>query len=374
MGMDHAMMSKFSETFADGYIIQLLLVTLAVTAVVWPIGKLARLQVLAWSILVAGIYMRYGYLDQLVFYSNDQQHHAGLVDRLLAEGIPTSPQWWLVSGRIPFVLPATLLAIAGINTALALKTVSLVSYLYLSHLLLSTVGSAHHTRAMWRVYICSLGVVGVFFASLALRETTIMLSAALFVLHRSPSVRIVSFVCLVLLRPHLAAAFLIGWVIADVLRALGQRRWTPFRAALSVIIGSYLGYLLFSFGLSIGFGQSGTVQHQWGREPIQRIASNFVGLQFLAAPESSVPLSLTSLTRLRVLMSETIVIPLLFISTCLVSSRLSHLGRIVLWSFAIYVGLVTNTEFNSFRQNIAFMPLMGVVIADSLSRLKTKSI
>jgi len=31
-------------------------------------------------------------------------------------------------------------------------------------------------------------------------------------------------------------------------------------------------------------------------------------------------------------------------------------------SFSIYVGLVTNTDFNSFRQNIPFMPVMGLVI------------
>jgi hypothetical protein len=31
----------------------------------------------------------------------------------------------------------------------------------------------------------------------------------------------------------------------------------------------------------------------------------------------------------------------------------------------MYVGLVTNTEFNSFRQNIPFMAVMGIVILNA---------
>jgi len=33
----------------------------------------------------------------------------------------------------------------------------------------------------------------------------------------------------------------------------------------------------------------------------------------------------------------------------------------VMWSFGIYVGIVANTDFNSFRQNVRFMPAMGLV-------------
>lgn len=373
MGVVAAMTSNLVSTLSDGYIFQLLLVTCVITVIVWPLGKLARLQVAIWAVVVAAIYLRYGKLDQLTFYSNDQQHHAGLVDRLLAEGLPTNPQWWLMSGRVPFVLPATLLAVAGLNTVLSLKVVSLASYLYLTQILLRTLAPSNHSKMLWYVYFCSLGLVGVFFSSLALRETSIMLGATLFVLNKSPHIRGISLVALVLLRPHLAAALTIGWIIADVLRALGQTRWTPFRAGFSIVAGAFIGYLLFSFGLALGFGHSGTVQHQWGREPVQRIASNFLGLQFLTAPESSVPLSVVSLARLRILLSETLVIPTVFLATCLLSARLSQLGRMVLWSFAIYLGLVTNTEFNSFRQNIPFMPLMGLVIIYSLPSLRKAS-
>ncbi|MFZ9623053.1 MAG: hypothetical protein ACO3B6_05430, partial [Ilumatobacteraceae bacterium] len=42
--------------------------------------------------------------------------------------------------------------------------------------------------------------------------------------------------------------------------------------------------------------------------------------------------------------------------------------RLVLVAFSIYVGLVTNTDFNSFRQNIPFMAVMGLVILHHTQR------
>ena len=71
--------------------------------------------------------------------------------------------------------------------------------------------------------------------------------------------------------------------------------------------------------------------------------------------------STTSLLLLRVLLSETIVIPILFTISVLLARRQSLLMQSVMWSFGIYVGIVTNTDFNSFRQNIPFMPAMGLV-------------
>jgi hypothetical protein len=42
----------------------------------------------------------------------------------------------------------------------------------------------------------------------------------------------------------------------------------------------------------------------------------------------------------------------------------------VLLAFAVYVSIVTNTDFNSFRQNIPLMPLMGMVLLDFLKDRK----
>ncbi|MFZ9772053.1 MAG: hypothetical protein ACO3D1_07800, partial [Ilumatobacteraceae bacterium] len=91
-------------------------------------------------------------------------------------------------------------------------------------------------------------------------------------------------------------------------------------------------------------------------------ASNFVGLQFLTVRESTVEFSITSLLLLRLLLSETLLIPVFFTVTVLMNRRHALLMQSVMWSFGIYVGIVTNTDFNSFRQNIPFMPVMGLVV------------
>jgi len=109
-------------------------------------------------------------------------------------------------------------------------------------------------------------------------------------------------------------------------------------------------------------GHPNTVLHRGGIEPITRIASNLVGLQFITAEESTVSFSISSLLLYRLVMSETVVIPVIFLLTAFLARRFSELGRITLWSYSIYLGLVTNTAFNSFRQNIPLMPIMGLVV------------
>lgn len=361
------------SVLADSFVYQTLLVGAVLTALVWRLGKIPRLQVVAWSILLVLLYARFGAYEQLTFYSNDQLHHAGLVDRLLGQGPPNEIQWWFSTGRVPYVLPATLLAAAGLNSTLALKTIALLSYLYLTQIFASLTPRHQGNRRLVQMYLCSLGIAGLFFATLALRETTMMLCVAVFLLHSSPRIRFFSLLALILLRPHLAAALLVGWSLAEIARHLGRRQWSPIHCVSILAIGASIGYLLFSIGLWLGTGQSDTIQHRGGIEPVLRVASNLVGLQFLTAPESTVPTSISSLVGYRILLSETIVIPTTFLGVTLLTTRLSDLGRIVLWSFAIYLGLVTNTEFNSFRQNVPFMPMMGLVVLTEFERRLTNS-
>jgi hypothetical protein len=131
-----------------------------------------------------------------------------------------------------------------------------------------------------------------------------------------------------------------------------------------VVLGVLSGYLLFSLGTAgsaTGIWQ--LYGHQWGIPIAYRIASNFFGLQFLTAQSETLEFSLQSLLLVRALLAETVVIPTVF--TILHLTRPHHVGaqsRLVLLAFSIYVGLVTNTDFNSFRQNIPFMTAMGLVI------------
>lgn len=373
MGLADAMTATDLSLLGDSYVHQTLLIGAVLGAMVWRLGKIPRLQVAVWSVLLVLLYVRFGAYGQLTFYSNDQLHHAGLIDRLLEQGPPTEIQWWFSTGRTPYILPSTLLAAAGLNSTLALKTVALLSYLYLTQLFTTITPRHHGNQRLVQMYLCSLGIAGLFFATLALRETTMMLCVAIFLLHPSPRIRLFSLLALILLRPHLAAALIVGWSLAEITRQLGRRRWSPIHCISVISIGATIGYFLFSIGLWLGTGQSDTIQHRGGIEPVTRVVSNLVGLQFLAAQESTVPTSIASLLGYRLFLSETIVIPTIFFVVALLATRFSDLGRIVLWSFSIYLGLVTNTEFNSFRQNIPFMPMMGLVILTEFERRRPQN-
>jgi len=346
----------------DVYVYQAAIVGVVVSAMVWRLGKIPRLQVMAWTLAVIVIYLRYGSYGQQVFYSNDQLHHAGLVDRFVEFGPPSELQWWVLTSRAPFVLPAILLVTAGLNTTLALKTVAGISYLYLTQLLIRVTPKLDGNARLLQLYMTAVGASGLFFSALALRETTMMLAVALFLLHPSPRIRSITIVALFLLRPHLAAALLVGWIMARVARAFRTQRWSPSYVVIVISIGATIGYFLFILGLELGLGHPNTVLHRGGIEPITRIASNLVGLQFITAEESTVSFSISSLLLYRLVMSETVVIPVIFLLTAFLATRFSELGRITLWSFSIYLGLVTNTAFNSFRQNIPLMPIMGLVV------------
>ena len=173
-----------------------------------------------------------------------------------------------------------------------------------------------------------------------------------------------------LLRPHLAAALVVAAVIIMLWDQLQLRYWPSGLGFLGIAgLGSIIGSMLFSLGnWSQGLSLSGNFG-RLGLHSATRIASNFVGLQFLTAQSKTVEFSVNSLLLLRIVFSETIIIPTLFTVILLVRPHLANAqSRLVLLSFSIYVGLVTNTDFNSFRQNIPFMAVMGLVILHHLKR------
>jgi hypothetical protein len=206
-------------------------------------------------------------------------------------------------------------------------------------------------------------LIGVFFASLGLRDTTMMLFVLWFFISPSTAVKVSTLIGLGLLRPHLAAAVLVGSLVALFLHKVRHKSAAPPLINFTYFAAApVLGYYVYSLGLQFQYSLSGVFGHTWGISPVLRIASNYVGLQFLTVRESTVEFSIASLLLLRLLLSETIIIPLLFTVAVLVTRRHSLLMQSVMWSFGIYVGIVTNTDFNSFRQNIPFMPVMGLVV------------
>jgi hypothetical protein len=214
------------------------------------------------------------------------------------------------------------------------------------------------------MFFTASGGIGLFYSILALRETMMMFFVTYFLISKVPTTRVMVLMLLLLLRPHLAAALLIGALFVAVWESMrSRRRESTMSIALLTLLSVVGGYLLFSAGLWWQYRLVGVVGHQWGIAAVTRAASNFVGLQFLTARSETVEFSLASLLALRILLPETLFIPLGFMLTLLLRpAATTTIGRTALVSLAMYVGLVTNTEFNSFRQNIPFMAVMGIVI------------
>lgn len=326
-------------------------------------SKYLQLQILCWSLLTSILALRYGVIGQRIFYSNDQQYHAELIEEIVANGLPIDVDWWLQRARVPYVLPATALALAGIDPLLALKVVSLLSMLTLTSEIQRTIPSTSLPRFQITSFMTSTAFVGIFFSALGLRETTMMLFVYWFFLGTNPAKKYGSLLCLVLLRPHLAVAVLLGSLPSAIGRKLPATSFsTPIHNFAWLMSGPLVGYYLYAIGLQYQTGLAGIYGHSWGIQPVLRIASNFVGLQFLTANELSLGFSLRSLLILRVFFSETVLIPLCFTIAVLLARQPSRLMRSVVLSFGMYIGIATNTDFNSFRQNIPFMPVMGLIV------------
>jgi hypothetical protein len=352
------------------YLTQLLTASSLLLVIFWRSDRYFRVQIASWALLNVLIYIQHGELDQLDFYSNDQRHFYNVTGMLVAREANADIDWWFSSARIPFTLPAALLGSAGFHLVIALKIVSLLFLLGTTYLIRVALRGQSHSLTAMSIYLTTVGPVGIFFSTLAQRETSMMFFTTLAFTSRSQPVKLLSLLLLLHLRPHLAIAVAVGWFFLLIIN--GSRRLnsskTPVQSVTMILAGSIIGYLLFAIGTQVQSGMIGVFGHQFGIVPAIRIASNFFGLQFLAAKETSIQLSISELLFSRLLFSETIVLPSAFTVIFLMSRKSYLLANWVLLSFAIYVGLVTNTDFNSFRQNVPLMPVMGFCVVNALQR------
>jgi hypothetical protein len=346
------------------YIAQVVLIGCGALLLLARSSLILRLQVVIWMIGVTVLMFRFGFAEQLNFYSNDQRYYVDIVSQIALLDVNLDLDWWLSYSKIPYTLPAGILAATGIAPSLALKTISLLCLLFLTRLILDTFQPQTVRATLLTVFFAACGGVGLFYSILALRETMMMLFATYFLVLKVPATRVIALVMLLLLRPHLAAALLVGALFVQLWESLrNHRRESTLSVAMLAVLSIVGGYFLYMFGLWWQFRQVGVAGHQWGIAAVTRAASNFVGLQFLTARSETVEFSLASLLALRILLPETILIPLGFMLALLLRPAVTTtIGRTALVSLAMYVGLVTNTEFNSFRQNIPFMAVMGIVI------------
>lgn len=360
------------------YSAQALLIALVLFLIVRRQAMALRLQVLGWVVGVIGIAQRYGPKDQLGFYSNDQIQYDSSLRVLMYEAWPRTLQWWLDYSKAPYPMAALPLAQLGIHHALALKTVSIVCLLALTRELLQRNGDPKFIGQVRVLYLTGCGLIGSFFSLLALRETMMMYFVYRFATDRSLASRVVSIIIVFLLRSHLAAALLVGEVALAGWSWVTKRRPNGFfHTPVLIVLGVTLGTMLFSWRFSGMQGLTGLERIRtpfsgyFGINEVTEIASNFFGLQFLTVHEAFIKLSIPELLGLRLIFSDTVIIPLGFTVVCLVlGHQTANRHRFTLIAFAVYVSIVTNTDFNSFRQNIPLMPMMGLVILDALEHLR----
>jgi hypothetical protein len=350
------------------YIVQALLIGGVISLLVRNEFLILRLQVVVWLVGVNAIMLRFGLVEQMDFYSNDQSFYSGVVESFSSTGIPWDVDVWL-GRKLPYTVAALSLAAIGIHPTLALKTVSLICLIALSRRLLSDARSETLKDQAVTLWLTACGLIGTFFSLLALRETMMMYFVYRFAADRSTGIRLFSLVVLYLLRPHLAAAVFAAEAVMLAWRWVrGKREFGAAESPMLISFGVILGTTLFSWGVG-NYAQVLTpFSGGWGIAQATRVASNFVGLQFLTVREETVEFSIARLLLLRIVLNETIVIPMAFIAICLFASRwLNDRDRFALLAFTIYASVVTGTDFNSFRQNIPFMPLLGLTIVRYLA-------
>lgn len=346
------------------YLFQVGFVAGTLYSLVWRRYWILRLQVVVWAVGVSLIAWRFGTAAQLGFYSNDQILYARVVEILKGwnwgDGENSTLFWWLEYSKFPYPMAALPLALFGIHISLALKTVSLVFLLLLSNALLDSYSSNRLIGQFGILYFTSCALIGGFFSLLALRDTMMMYFVYRFATDRSVTVRLLSIVVLFLLRSHLAAALVVAEVATTVWEWIAVRRRmgyfeVPVLTTLGVVLGSVSFYFVFGALQSAGFGIKEFLE----------VASNFGGLQFLTQHERFVKLSVSELLLARIVFNDSIIIPIAFTGVCLLYGPiLNRRHQFTLVAFSCYVGIATNTDFNSFRQNIPLMPLLGMVVLD----------
>lgn len=354
------------------YIVQTLIVGTVLFVLFRKHPRLVQFQIVIWMIGVSLIAWRFNLIEQLNFYSNDQRYYSNVVEELTTRRFFTSG-YTLESSKLPFTGPAAVLSLLGLHPTLALKTVSLIYLLMLTNILLTEFHTVKLRDQLTILYLTGTAAIGMFFSSLALRETCMMFFAFQFMTTKKLTHSLLSLSLVYLLRPHLAVALLAGQIAASLWMYFGSRKSAGHLGLLLFIPSLVLfGSLIFIYQRSGTFFVKTFDSDLFEIGRSIRIASNFVGLQFLTVPESTVNFSLFRLLLFRIPLSETLVIPIVFTVISFVFAhriRTRHLAT--LGAFFVYCSISTRTDFNSFRQNIPFMPLFGVAILQLVRNYRT---
>lgn len=348
----------------DSYYLQAIVVALAIIFVIAKNQKIdiyPLVAVTAWLIGVSLIYSKYG-SDQVNFYSNDQSVHLRIMQIYIQnEGFNLQS---IIPLRYLITYPTFLLSKIGLDEVLVLKTIQIVSLIGIYFKSKDVLTSKGISLKFWHFAFISSPLM-FFFSLLALRDLTLALFTIYFVFEYRFQRRVLFVILIFLLKPHLAIALAFGHFALFLFKSLRSR----FNLLIAFLfsVGSYLlGSYAFSVGSYFKDGFfPGFASGLFSQRNISQILLNFSGLQFFSLINdqgSIVSASTQFLLFARIILFDSILIPLSFLVTTLFFLRqLKNESFLIFISFVFYLGLVSQTDFNSTRQNIPFIAAMGIV-------------
>jgi hypothetical protein len=343
------------------YLCQAILLGLALLLIARQNGKFSNysiLYVFVWTVSVIAIRLKYG-VDQVNFYSSDQQTQLEMYERLLINGLLLSPQQF-VADRYLIIVPVRIFDIFGIEPILATKFLQAVCLLLLYRV---CVKFLEQNDLRVRLYHATffVGPLFIFLSTLGLRDLEIALATTYFFLGQNTYLKQFSLLVLLPLRPHLAVSLAFGWLFIKIFKKFNFRR-----IYVALIVVTFIAFTVGGYGFIIGRnirdGNAIVAPQIFDQDPWWRFFSNLVGLQFLAFDDRTVNLSVVNLLSLRLIFIDSFLIPICFVITLLSQKLEFSLNRIqVFLSFTFFLGLAAQTDFNSTRQNLPFLSTMGVL-------------
>ena len=343
------------------YSCQALLLGLALLLIARQNGKFSNysiLYVFVWTVSVSAIRLKYG-VDQVNFYSSDQQTQLEMYERLLINGLLLSPQQF-VADRYLIIVPVRIFDIFGIEPILATKFLQAVCLLLLYRVCVKFL-EQNDLRVRLYHAIFFVGPLFIFLSTLGLRDLEIALATTYFFLGQNTYLKQFSLLVLLPLRPHLAVSLAFGWLFIKIFKKFNFRR-----IYVALIVVTFFAFTVGGYGFIIGRnirdGNAIVAPQIFDQDPWWRFFSNLVGLQFLAFDDRTVNLSVVNLLSLRLIFIDSFLIPICFVITLLSQKLEFTLNRIqVFLSFTFFLGLAAQTDFNSTRQNLPFLSTMGVL-------------
>ncbi len=322
--------------------------------------------VCVWTVGVIFLYWKFG-TAQDVFYSNDQKLQVRMVQWITENGIEYSLNG-VIGNRYIVTIPAYLLTRCGIDSLLALKFMQAIFFVLTYRLVLNHFQSKNLRFKLWYLVLFS-GPIFIFMSLLGLRDLALAYFSLYTFIGPNLGISAISWLGVFLLRPHLAIALTFGKLIGIAYRHTRSNLHLiilPSVVVFSFVSGTY-SYVVgshFQSGTGLDFA---SVSHLFTQQKFTQFFANFGGLQFLLLGSGVVNFSILNLFLLRLIFVDTFLIPSLFVWIVITSSNLRMRSVSIYSGFAFFLGLVLQTDFNSSRQNIPFLVLMGVTIAEHLA-------